>query len=101
MRASLLEIDQTVVSWPQLAADVVLGGAVGAQTARRVLLGEDIPSGRHYIDVESCIEGKAAARICGSANARVASACYGKDYLQRVVGSLPKAQDAAELDRSL
>ena len=50
MRASLLEIDQTISTWPQLASAVALGGGVAGDAARRILLGEPIASGRFFVD---------------------------------------------------
>ncbi|WP_063721705.1 ThiF family adenylyltransferase [Nocardia vinacea] len=49
--ASLPEIGRTVGRWPQLASEVTLGAAIGADTARRLLLGEPIGSGRFHIDL--------------------------------------------------
>jgi hypothetical protein len=48
-------IGSTLSSWPQLASGVMLGGALVADTARRILLGHDIPSGRYYVDLETHI----------------------------------------------
>lgn len=48
--ASLPEIGQTIGSWPQLASGVALGGALVADAARRLLLGEPVGSGRYYVD---------------------------------------------------
>lgn len=48
--ASLPEIGHTIGSWPQLASGVALGGALVADTARRLLLGEPVGSGRYYVD---------------------------------------------------
>ncbi|MBL7501699.1 Rv1355c family protein [Frankia sp. CNm7] len=50
MAASLPEVAQTISSWPQLASGVALGGAIVADAARRVLLGELTQSGRYYVD---------------------------------------------------
>lgn len=55
MAASLFEIDETVSSWPQLASSVALGGALAADTARRILLGELTDSGRYYVDVDEIV----------------------------------------------
>lgn len=55
MKASLLEVGQTITSWPQLASGVFLGGASVAHFARRLLLGENLPSGRFYIDFDDII----------------------------------------------
>ena len=52
MKASMLEIESTVTTWPQLASSVVLGGAAVTHTSRRILLGEDRPSGRWWLDLD-------------------------------------------------
>jgi hypothetical protein len=44
-------IGRTLNSWPQLASGVMLGGALVADTARRILLGHDVPSGRYHVDL--------------------------------------------------
>jgi molybdopterin/thiamine biosynthesis adenylyltransferase len=49
--ASLVEIDRSLSTWPQLASDVVLGASVLAEAVRRIGLGEDLRSGRTRIDV--------------------------------------------------
>lgn len=40
LRASMLEIDQTISTWPQLGSEVGHGGAAAAWCARRILLGQ-------------------------------------------------------------
>lgn len=55
MAASLPEIDHSIGSWPQLASGVALGGAITADAARRLLLGEFKQSGRWYVDIESIV----------------------------------------------
>lgn len=49
--ASLVEIDRSLSTWPQLASDVVLGGSVVAEAVRRIGLGEELNSGRTRIDI--------------------------------------------------
>jgi molybdopterin/thiamine biosynthesis adenylyltransferase len=56
MKASLLEIGQSITSWPQLASGVFLGGASIAHYGRRLLLGENLPSGRFYVDFDELIK---------------------------------------------
>lgn len=51
MLASLVEIEETIVTWPQLASSVSMGGALVADTARRILLGQMNASGRFYVDL--------------------------------------------------
>ncbi len=52
LRASMLEIDVSIRTWPQLAADVAYGGAAICNVARRVLLGEPAASGCYRSDFE-------------------------------------------------
>jgi molybdopterin/thiamine biosynthesis adenylyltransferase len=55
LRASLLEVQQSISTWPQLASSVAMGGAVTADVARRMLLGQQTASGRFFIDVEEIV----------------------------------------------
>ncbi|WP_198045480.1 ThiF family adenylyltransferase [Kitasatospora mediocidica] len=52
LAASIPQIGKTLSSWPQLASGVALGGALTAEAARRILLGQPRPSGRFYTDLE-------------------------------------------------
>lgn len=63
MKVSLLEIGQTISSWPQLASGVFLGGASVAHAARKFLLGEDVKSGRFYVDFDQLFNLKEAEEI--------------------------------------
>ncbi|CAM2886619.1 Rv1355c family protein [Mycobacterium intermedium] len=54
--ASLLEVDETITAWPQLAGDVALGAAAVAEAVRRIGLGESLPSGRIRIDVARALD---------------------------------------------
>ncbi len=53
--ASLLEIDRSVSTWPQLASDVVLGASVIAEAVRRIGLDEEMRSGRNRIDIHRAL----------------------------------------------
>lgn len=57
LRASFLEVDRSLPSWPQLATSVLAGGACTADIARRLLLGAPVASGRYYFDPEAVIPG--------------------------------------------
>jgi molybdopterin/thiamine biosynthesis adenylyltransferase/nitroreductase len=59
-KVSMLEVQQTINTWPQLASSVVLGGAVGADVCRRILLNQFHESGRYYIDLEELVGDKSA-----------------------------------------
>lgn len=52
MKASMLEIESSVTTWPQLASSVVLGGALGAEYCRRIALGQSRASGRWFTDLD-------------------------------------------------
>ncbi|WP_297626790.1 ThiF family adenylyltransferase [Nocardia sp.] len=55
LAAAFGEIGRTLSSWPQLASDVALGGALVTSAARRILLGAPCESGRFYIDLDTLI----------------------------------------------
>jgi tRNA A37 threonylcarbamoyladenosine dehydratase len=57
MAASMVEIDRTISTWPQLASDVALGGASVTTAVRRIGLGQPLPSGRRFVDLENLISG--------------------------------------------
>jgi molybdopterin/thiamine biosynthesis adenylyltransferase len=59
--ASMIEIDRTVSSWPQLAGEVVSGGAHAAVAVRRILLRQPCPSGRHHLDIDRVLEAESPA----------------------------------------
>jgi molybdopterin/thiamine biosynthesis adenylyltransferase len=50
--ASMVEVRESVSTWPQLASDVALGGAMVANAVRRIALGEFTASGRFYADLD-------------------------------------------------
>lgn len=61
MSASLLDIETTLKTWPQLASSVALGSALNADVARRVALGRLTRSGRFYVDVEQIVSDDVAS----------------------------------------
>jgi molybdopterin/thiamine biosynthesis adenylyltransferase len=50
--ASMVEVRESVSTWPQLASDVALGGAMVTNAVRRIALGELSASGRFYADLD-------------------------------------------------
>ncbi|OBG36954.1 hypothetical protein A5672_18700 [Mycobacterium alsense] len=54
--ASLIEIDRSLSTWPQMASDVVLGASALAEAVRRVGLGEELKSGRCRIDIGGALD---------------------------------------------
>lgn len=58
MKASMVEIEQTITTWPQLASAVVLGGALAADVCRRIILDQYHESGRYFVDLEQLVGDK-------------------------------------------
>jgi hypothetical protein len=59
LKASMMEVEQSINTWPQLASSVTLGGALTTDVSRRILLDQYHDSGRYYIDLDELIEDKA------------------------------------------
>jgi len=53
--ATLVEVGQTLATWPQLAGDVLLGAAAVARAVQRVGLDHPLPSGRIRLDVDESL----------------------------------------------
>ncbi|CAN3128130.1 Rv1355c family protein [Mycobacterium sp. smrl_JER01] len=53
--ASLVEVGQTLATWPQLVGDVLVGAAAVAEAVRRIGLGEPLSSGRARIDTAAAL----------------------------------------------
>lgn len=58
LKASMLEIEQSINTWPQLASAVTMGGGITADVCRRMLLNQYTESGRYHIDIEELIGNK-------------------------------------------
>lgn len=56
LKASMLEVEQSINTWPQLASSVTLGGALTTDVARRILLDQYHESGRYYVDLEEMVK---------------------------------------------
>ncbi len=54
--ASLVEVGQTLATWPQLAGDVLVGASAVAEAVRRIGLGEPLPSGRVRVDMSAALQ---------------------------------------------
>ena len=55
IKASMLEINQSITTWPQLSSDVALGGAISTNVIRRIFLNQLTDSGRYYVDTNAII----------------------------------------------
>lgn len=58
LKASMLEIEQSINTWPQLASAVTMGGGIAADVSRRLLLNQYTQSGRYHVDIEEIIGDK-------------------------------------------
>ncbi|MFD9663766.1 Rv1355c family protein [Rhodococcus sp. NPDC059968] len=56
MAASLVEVDETISTWPQLGGEVLLGGAEVAAAVRRIGLGQPLASGRCRMDLDQHLD---------------------------------------------
>lgn len=60
MLASLVEVEETISTWPQLSSAVTLGAALVTDAARRILLRQSVASGRFYVDLAELISDQKA-----------------------------------------
>ena len=58
LKASMVEMNQTINTWPQLASAVTMGGGITADVSRRLLLNQYTESGRYHVDIEELIGNK-------------------------------------------
>jgi len=58
LKASMVEVEQTITTWPQLASAVTLGGGLATDVCRRIALDQFHDSGRYFVDVEELITDK-------------------------------------------
>lgn len=57
LKSSMKQIGKTITTWPQLGADVMLGGAITAMMTRKILLNKSKVTGRFFIDFDQIING--------------------------------------------
>ncbi len=55
LAGSLIEIDKTLSTWPQLGSAVTLGGALIAHSARSIFLDSNTGSGRFRVDLDKLV----------------------------------------------
>jgi molybdopterin/thiamine biosynthesis adenylyltransferase len=88
MAASLVEIERTLSTWPQLAGDVVLGATAIAEAVRRIGLGEELRSGRIRIDVGDALDRLDEPKVAGN---QAALDEYSDPVLPGVTGVIARA----------
>lgn len=60
MAQSLTEVGKTIPTWPQLGTAATLAGAVGALTARQIVCGHPVTSGRRHVRIDSAASERTA-----------------------------------------
>ena len=55
LAASMVDVETTLKTWPQLASAVALGGALNTEAVRRIALGGLRESGRYYADLDAML----------------------------------------------
>lgn len=95
MAASLVEVGKTLSTWPQLAAEVVLGATIVANAVRRIGLGEPMPSGRVRVDVADALDRIGDPLVAGSAPAAVPTSSDAQDEPAGLAGILTTAATRA------
>jgi len=58
LKASMMEVEQSINTWPQLASSVTLGGGLTTDVCRRILLDQYHESGRYYVDLDQLVADK-------------------------------------------
>ena len=101
LKASLLEVEQSLKTWPQLASSVALGGAITTIAARRILLNETIPSGRHYIDIDEVLNTEKPSLKDSPTDQKPAPLSF--DECEKMIDELKKSkpQEALNLDNRI
>lgn len=61
LKASALEVGNTITTWPQLASAVIMGGGAVADIWRRIALDQYHESGRYFIDMDELVGDKKKA----------------------------------------
>jgi len=84
LKASMMEVEQSINTWPQLASSVVLGGALTTDVSRRILLDQYHESGRYYVDFDELIKDE-KSKVDNSVPAEyIAPAPMSNEHLQQV-----------------
>ncbi|MBX9449068.1 MAG: hypothetical protein KL787_04850 [Taibaiella sp.] len=101
MKASMMEVEQSINTWPQLASSVVLGGAVTTDVVRRIFLGQYHKSGRYYIDLEELIGDKTPAGPGTRDYGQEAPAPMDTATMDSIISLLPPPADAGTYRRQV
>lgn len=94
LRASLLEVGESIETWPQLASDVALGAGVVANVVRRIALDQLSESGRYFVDLEELIrDARRTERASGDAQ-QAPRAATGPERVSNDPAEAPLPEDS-------
>jgi tRNA A37 threonylcarbamoyladenosine dehydratase len=103
LKASMLEIDQTITTWPQLSSSVTMGGGITADVSRRMLLNHFTDSGRYHVDIEELIGNKkhksAHTNIIPYPQGKELTPADMQELIHQISDHLPSAILDTELDQ--
>src|SRR5690606_28165771 len=94
MKASAIEVGQSISTWPQLASAVTMGGGITADVCRRILLDQYHQSGRYFIDLDELIGDPVEPAASFSYNAEKLTL----DKIKQYVALLPNLSDAEHIN---
>lgn len=101
LKASMMEVEQTLNTWPQLASSVQLGGAATTDVCRRILLNQLSVSGRFYLDLDELIpDAPAAGNNVKTSELRNPFSPLGEEQI-RTIGSIYFKQNPLTIDISI
>lgn len=80
MRSSILEIAQSITTWPQLASAVTYGGGITADICRRILLDQYRGSGRYIVDIADLVNDEVAPLRKKEIEFEIPPASSGRDF---------------------
>lgn len=95
LKASMIEIEETLTTWPQLATSVILGGALAGNVTRRILLDQYHDSGRYYVDLNELVCDKTTTDNNEGLNLEAPAVLSTEDLIRSISATLYKAPVAA------
>lgn len=101
LKASMIEIEQSINTWPQLASSVTLGGALTTDVSRRILLDQYHDSGRYYIDLEELVKDKNENPIRTFPEEYFGPAELSVDKMLQLIKSCKRGKRGVKLDKEI
>jgi hypothetical protein len=99
LKASMMEVQQSINTWPQLASSVVLGGAITTDVCRRILLDQFHESGRYYVDMDELVKDSETLTVNKVPSAYLAPPELTKNQILKEVEGFSSKTANVNLDR--